>query len=139
MVNPERGSFLSKITKRIFGKPHRVGGDPAMPEAVAPIRLTDQGKTLAAMLSAYDAQQAGMTLEQREAQNRKVASGEEDVIVSDAEFQRRRAGVQIRQDSGKSMEEAMRNVEALEAASEQIPGIKGLIRMLAEQKGEEKK
>jgi len=139
MANSERGNFLSKVIKGRFGRAPRADEQPKMSEAVPPVKLSDQGKSLAAMLSAYDTQQEGMTPEEKRAQNERVARGEEDVTVSDAEFQRRRAGVQIMQDSGKSMPEAMRDVRTLEEASETIPGIKGLLRLLAETKAEEKK
>ena len=139
MAHPEKGRFLGKIFKGRPGKASRVNEQHTMPEAVTPVKLSDQGKSLAAMLSAYDTQQEGMTPEEKRAQNERVARGEEDVTVSDAEFQRRRAGVQIMQDSGKSMPEAMRDVRTLEEASETIPGIKGLLRLLAETKAEEKK
>ena len=140
MANPERGRISREealdFWRKFFSRP---GKQPTMPEAVAPVRLTDQGKTLAAMLSAYDAQQVGMTPEEKEDQNRRVVTGEEDVIVSGEELQRRRAGVQISQDSSKSMDQAMKDVKDLEEASKTIPGIKGLLRMLAEDKGEEEK
>lgn len=139
MANLERKSFLNRVTKGRLGKADRAEQQPAMSGAEVPIRLTDDGKTLAAMLSAYDAQQAGMTPEEKDAQNEKIVSGKEGFTVSYEELQRRRAGVEIQQLKGISADEAMGNVETLEAASEEIPGIKAVLRMLAEKKGEEEK
>ncbi len=94
--------------------------------------LTDSGKDLLAMLSAYDEAQASMTPEERDAMNQRVASGAEDFTVLGLEMTRRRAGVEIASTQGISIGEGLRMEESLEDASQHIPGIKGLLHLLAQ-------
>ena len=96
-----------------------------------PKELFDSGKDLLALLSAYDEAQVGMTPEEKDAMNERVAVGDEDFTVSRSEMTRRRAGVEIARLQGATIGEGLRTVESLESASEQIPGLKGVLNLLA--------
>ena len=100
-------------------------------DATPPEGLTDSGKDCLALLSAYDEAQAGMTPEERDVMNQRVASGAEDFTISGSEMTRRRAGVEMARRKGFTIGEGLRQVESLEIVSKRVPGLIGVINLLA--------
>ncbi len=101
-------------------------------DVTPPAGLTDAGKNLLAMLSAYDEAHADMTPEERDTMNKRVAAGEEDFMVSGVELTKRRAGVEIARTQSVTVGEGLRMADSLEDASQHIPGIRGLLHLLVQ-------
>lgn len=116
------------------------GGKPGTPESWKPraaskvpsaTGLYDEGKSLAAMLRAYDEAQVGMSSQDKNAMNQRIVRGEEEFSISGEEMQRRRAALEIEGLLGSSPRQAAEQLEELESAAKETPGIAALIDILA--------
>ena len=95
-------------------------------------RLTPQGVNLKALLTAYDEARAGMTPEEKAAQNQRVVSGQEQFSISAEDAEKKRVAVRIAELQGKSVAEGEADRQTLEEAADmlQAPGIKNLLSIL---------
>lgn len=107
----------------------------ALPER--PTRnLKDLGVNLRAALNALDDAQKGMSLEEIDAMNKKIVSGEEDFTVAPEEAGRRRAAIRIADLRGVPDSEGEKIRKQLEeaAAAMDNPTIRGFLNLLGKSK-----
>ncbi len=134
MANPEKRSFLNRVTRGKLGR----RGQSTEVAQVSPARpqLSPEARAartnLAAVLNAYD-----LSSPEEKARMRAEMQTTGDTTVPGETYRRGRAAAEISDLLGVSLEEGKKDLASLEEVSGDVPAAKNIIRMLGEDPREE--